>query len=346
MLFHLGVLWRLNELGILGSLKHISAVSGGSILAAFLGLRWARLDFREGVARNFVEEIVTPIRALAGETLDVGSVVRGVLLPESINTQFAAALRHHLYGKATLQDLPTTPTIVINATNLQTGKLWRFSREAMGDWTIGRIPTPRVQLAKAVAASAAFPPLLSPAVLTVKPTDFLPDEAGENTRPPFNSRILLADGGVYDNLGLETAFKLWATLIVSDAGMRPSASPKVGTDPLRQTIRVLEVADAQVRALRKRQLLDLFTRDEPTHNGAYFSTNSDIRNYKLPDTLPCPLERTQQLATVPTRLAKMGKELQQRLINWGYAISDAGARKHLLRAGVRAPEGFPYGSGV
>ena len=37
-LFHLGSLWRLNELGWLKRLAEITSVSGGSITAAYLGL--------------------------------------------------------------------------------------------------------------------------------------------------------------------------------------------------------------------------------------------------------------------------------------------------------------------
>jgi NTE family protein len=40
MVFHLGVLWRLDELGYLARLDRISSVSGGSITAAMLGLKW------------------------------------------------------------------------------------------------------------------------------------------------------------------------------------------------------------------------------------------------------------------------------------------------------------------
>lgn len=36
MLFHLGSLWRLNELGLLQKLNRISSVSGGSLLAGRL----------------------------------------------------------------------------------------------------------------------------------------------------------------------------------------------------------------------------------------------------------------------------------------------------------------------
>jgi NTE family protein len=40
MVFHVGVLWRLYEAGLLGSLKRISSVSGESITSALLGLNW------------------------------------------------------------------------------------------------------------------------------------------------------------------------------------------------------------------------------------------------------------------------------------------------------------------
>ena len=39
-LFHIGSLWRLNELGWLKRLAEITSVSGGSITAGWLGLRW------------------------------------------------------------------------------------------------------------------------------------------------------------------------------------------------------------------------------------------------------------------------------------------------------------------
>ena len=40
MLFHTGVLWRLNEIGWLPKLNRISSVSGGSITAGVLALNW------------------------------------------------------------------------------------------------------------------------------------------------------------------------------------------------------------------------------------------------------------------------------------------------------------------
>src|SRR5215207_6416080 len=66
MLFHLGVLFRLNEAGYLPRLDRVSSVSGGSITASLLGWRWDRLAFDEaGRATNFAEEVAEPLRRLA-----------------------------------------------------------------------------------------------------------------------------------------------------------------------------------------------------------------------------------------------------------------------------------------
>src|ERR1700681_693034 len=78
MLFHLGSLWRLNELGLLPTLDRISSVSGGSIVAGALGLAWSKLDFdAAGVARAFDAQVVAPVRKMASLTIDIPSVLAG-----------------------------------------------------------------------------------------------------------------------------------------------------------------------------------------------------------------------------------------------------------------------------
>lgn len=137
MLFHLGVLWRLNELRLLKTLRRVSSVSGGSITAAVLGFRWDQLDFdQDGVARAFKEKVVEPIRDLADQRLDVASIIKGLFSPGSVADKVANAYDKRLFKGKTLQDLPDdkdgAPRFVINATNIQSGALWRFSRPYMG----------------------------------------------------------------------------------------------------------------------------------------------------------------------------------------------------------------------
>ncbi|SFN88382.1 NTE family protein [Geodermatophilus obscurus] len=345
MLFHVGALWRLNELGRLPRLTRVSSVSGGSITAAVLALGWDRLRFREGVALGFGDVVVRPVRDLAGHTIDVPSVLGGILSPSTVSERVAGTLRRRLYPGATLQDLPEEPRFVINATNLQSGSLWRFSRPYMADHRVGMVRAPAVDLATAVAASAAFPPLLSPVRLTVDPDAFEPRSAGPLATRAFTSEIVLSDGGVYDNLALETAWKRASTILVSDGGGQLEPQARIPSDWPRHALRVNGVIDHQVRNLRKRQLVAAFRRGDRT--GTYWGIRTPIDRYlPLDGALPCPPEQTALLAAVPTRLKRLPSSVQEQLVNWGYAVCDAAVRRHLDPTAA-APAGFPYpGVGV
>lgn len=167
MIFHLGALWRLNELRYLKRISRISSVSGGSITAAVLGVNWQRLDFdNNGVSQHFVKLCVNPIRKMADTTIDLPAIIGGILGPGSINKRVTHAYRKYLFGTMTLQDLPNDtdgPRFIINATNVQSGVLCRFSKPYIWDYRVGRIDAPKLQIAEAVAVSSAFPPVLSPA---------------------------------------------------------------------------------------------------------------------------------------------------------------------------------------
>lgn len=340
MVFHLGVLWRLNELGYLPRLERISSVSGGSITAAALGANWANLNFdAAGVATAFEDRVIEPVRALASRSIDARAIVGGALLPGTIADNVTASYDRHVFHGATLQDLPDRPRFVFNATNVQSGALWRFSKPYMADYRVGRVDRPEVSLAVAVAASSAFPPFLSPLELELPRGLVRPTEGADLHEEPYTTDVLLTDGGVYDNLGLETVWKNYRTVLVSDAGgkLQPDADPE--HDWARHSKRVLDLIDNQVRSLRKRQLIEAYRRSERT--GAYWGIRTNIADYPRTDVLPCPLDRTTDLANIPTRLKRLDAEVQERLINWGYAVCDAAMRSH-VESGVRAPARFPY----
>ena len=119
--------------------------------------------------------------------------------------------------------------------------------------------------------------------------------------------------------------------------MQPQEEPK--SDWPRHAYRVLEIVDNQVRALRKRQVVDSFK--SGIRKGAYWGIRTNIADYGLGDPLPCPFARTLALAETPTRLKRLPDDLQERLINWGYAVCDAALRTHLKPAPAK-PAGFPY----
>lgn len=340
MVFHLGALWRLYEVGLLKGVNRISSVSGGSITAALLALKWNDLSFDPArIQTDFVDHVVRPIRALAGETIDADAVILGIALPGKVSDRVAAAYEHHLFGKATLQDLPDQPRFVINATNVQSGALWRFMKPYMRDYRVGQVKNPTIPLAQAVAASSAFPPVLSPVEMRLDPGQFTPQSGFDLQRKPYTSKVVLTDGGVYDNLGLETVWKRYTTVLVSDGGGKMQAEEEPKSDWARHAYRVLDLIDNQVRSLRKRQVIDSYK--SGTRKGTYWGIRTDIKDYMLPDALACPFERTTELAETPTRLKRMDDALQERLINWGYAVCDAALRRH-VNPGLAAPDGFPY----
>jgi NTE family protein len=345
MLFHVGALWRLNEAGWLSRLDRISSVSGGSIAAAVLGLHWPELTFAAGVASDFETVVVPPLRDLAGHTVDEPAIAAGLLSADTIGERVSAAYRDRLFGDATLQDLPDEPPrFVINATNLASGVLFRFSKDSMADHRVGTIDRPQVPLADAVAASSAFPPVLSPFTLDLRDATWRTVPGNTLTADQWRGELALTDGGVYDNLGLETVWKRCRTVLVSDAGgqIRDDADPP--HDWLRQSRRVLSVVDNQVRDLRKRQIKAGFGLPDSVgahRDGAYWGIRSDIRRYAVEDPMPAPHEDTLRLAEIPTRLKRLDADTQERLINWGYAITDAALRRW-VKPKASPALGWPY----
>jgi NTE family protein len=347
MLFHVGALWRLNQLAYLPRLTRVSSVSGGSITAGTLGLNWGKLGFdATGVGQSFDSALVKPIRKLASATIDEGSILGGLITPrKTISSKVAGHYRKELFGDATLQALPDGrgPRFVINATNLQSGALWRFSRPYMADYKVGMVREPKVALADAVAASSAFPPVLSPLKLKLDASAYETPKPGDGYtlhREPFTTHPVLSDGGVYDNLGLEPANQ-FANVLVSDGGGQMAPEEKVPIDWLRHAIRVNGVIDNQVRSLRKRHLVDEFEADE--RDGTYWGIRSHVADYAPlpPGTLDCPEDKTLVLAETKTRLKKMDDSLQERLINWGYAVCDVAMRRW-VEPQAAPPGGFPY----
>jgi NTE family protein len=347
MLFHLGGLWRLNECALLKDLKRVSSVSGGSITAATLGLNWGGLDWRDGVAANLDELVIAPVRALADETIDVSSVLEGALPFTSVGKRVAHAYREHLFGEATLQALPDDeqaegPRFVICATNLESGVLFRFSRPYAADYRVGTIRTPEIELADAVAASSAFPPILSPFEIDLRRADWETVAGNELVEPVWRGKVKLSDGGVYDNLGLETVWKRCTSVLISDGGGQAADDSDPPGDWPHQSLRVLKVIDNQVRALRKRQAVASYRLG--LRRGGYWGIRSHVADYKLPDPLDAPEELTRVLAETPTRLKKLDGTHQERLVNWGYIICDTAVRRWVKPAGAKRPDRLPYPS--
>lgn len=364
MLFHTGALWRLHEAGILSGISIFSSVSGGSIANGWLALTW---DALMAPGAKFENVFVPGIRDMADTTIDVWAVLTGIwtgMIPKKV----AAAYDRVLFKGKTLQQIPANPRFVYDASNLQTGALWNFRRDKMGDYKIGYIKSPDLPLSVAVGASSAFPPILSPVVLHSPGTFDPPQPPAALQDPRYRSRVVLSDGGVYDNLGLEPIIKSARTVLVSDGGSPFQTKPRpCGFWPL-QILRVLFCEDNQVRGLRKRDLIDrykLYTaltaaKIDPwsipetagvARKGAYWGITTHTDDYEKPDGsrpppgLPCPPNLTEPLARISTRLARMKEKDQEHLINWGYAVCDYAIRTHVDET-IPPADKWPYPRGL
>lgn len=231
--FHVGCLRALHQCGLLSRVSVISSVSGGSVLAGLYCCRDESFDSFESRVRKLLEEglmgriwrsafsmlgikvlLSAALRLLVGFLVSLLRVL-AALIPiaglrsaiREINSEqlsrphtrtdfFERALRDELlFGERRLADLSTQrPRLVINAADLRTQTAFRFTRDAVGSWRTGQVIDVQFHLSEAVAASAAYPILL-PAI--DRKFRFERDGKVEERR------VLLTDGGVYDNLGVK-----------------------------------------------------------------------------------------------------------------------------------------------
>src|SRR5262249_20436194 len=144
----------------------------------------------------------------------------------------------------------------------------------------------------AVAASAAFPFGFSAFRLKMPPADNITriDPWGEERsvsdkrkegHAPSSRPVLLTDGGVYDNLGVEPVWNKYKTLLVSDAGRPFESVPESGQAILTRLKRASDVSMEQVAAVRKRWLVADFLAGKRT--GAIWTLSTLLEDFKLAD---------------------------------------------------------------
>lgn len=295
--FHMGALEELNRLGLLKCLRRISGVSGGAIVAAMLGVKWRLLRFTSaGQAENLRDEIITPLRSLTKTTIDIGAILH--LGIGSANRHLAKRLDQILYGGETLQSFPDDlagPRVILCATDAQRGHLYRMSRPYARDWQEDRPwVDPELPISVAVAASAAFPPLLAPARISTP-----------------NGPKDLIDGGVYDNYGLEVHLRKDYHLLVSDGGQIFSTRRYPSIRPL-ATRRVMTLIEQQGRRLRRRQLA---ARTPGTFS--FWSLSTPVGSYPKESAAFENADSEYGDWTVSTRLAALSEPTAERILEIG-----------------------------
>ena len=335
-LFHAGALRRLNEAGLLAQLTTISSVSGGSIASGLLARLWPTFRFdAAGVVRSF-GGYEAALREVCAHDLRTGPLLLGRLNPlnwpalwsgrRSATDLLARAYDERLTHGLKLGDLPThgepgRPRFVFCASNLQTGVSFELSGGRVGDYLLGYARAPELPVALAVAASSAFPVAFPPLVLALDPERFtggrLPDR---DLRRRLARRVVLSDGGVYDNMGLEPVWKTHRTVLVSDGGkpFAPRAAQRTWLVP--RLLRVQDVIGNQALALRRRWLVASLERGE--YDGAYWGLGTEIGSYPEhgPGFTGPALTRIRE---VRTDLDAFRDGEQRVLLDHGWALADA-----------------------
>lgn len=346
-LFHLGALWRLHELGLLGRVERISCVSGGSIVGAWFASRVAAAqagatsaDFAAWCERvDFGATIAEPFRAIARRDIRTWPVLKDVLRralifgwlwPRSAANDLAEAYARHV-NAGRLRDLPQAPHFVFCATDLTFGVNFEFSRERVGDYQLGYLqrhdegPDPLdLPIALATAASSCFPPVFLP--LSLDTTRYRVTRGhyrGEDGKR-LRQRVRLTDGGVYDNLGTEPVIKRSRRVLISDAGAPFPFHASRYT--LGRLLRYTEVIGNQAYALRRRLFATL--RHHGDIEGAHWTLSErvDAGAFGYSDTLIGEV-----LSRVRTDLDRFDDAEFEVMVNHGYA-SCAAALEH--RAGA------------
>ena len=343
-LFHLGAIWRLNEMAMLPEIGRFSSVSGGSILAGVLAVRRTGLKFQDGVAVNFGEEIVDPIWRFCSRNIDHAAFVFGIVAG---TWKLEQSYRRHLVGESALRDLPDEPEFIFNAAHIETGRNCTLSKTGLHTWRLGDIELPDLELAKAMAASSACPPAFPAVTLRLDASAFIETEYADLfERDDLKSRVSLTDGGAYDNLGLH-AVQSCPTILVSDGSspLRPTRGKRFARQFNHRIMRPMETSLEQTRALRRREIVGQFLSNRK--EGALWYTNTDIRDYPIKSPFPVRPEWNGYFASIRTRLNAFTDAEKSRLINWGYVLCDLSIRSYYRREKalpVRLPfEEFPFG---
>lgn len=324
-LFHLGLIKALrthkrNDRMALEDVREIYSVSGGSILAAHLVRNWkeycgndpqfammekAILAF---ACRNIRDRILRRWMLAGLFGLD-----RGFWLKR----EYRALIGHARIGDCyKVADKP--PTLFMLATSFKTGELCSFShdnftvmrRDVGGRQTCVQAPGGQLELAYAMAASSAFPPLFPP----VRIDDHM---LGNPEAEEFRIPLYLSDGGVFDNLGFEmyrlrheAAKSGPDTLILSNAG--GSFRTAIGDSFSGILSRNIRATDILMR--RVAENTEAAARQMDGVNCMEVRIGKTVSGDSLP-------EATQQrLRLVRTDLNTFGPDLAALLIDHGYRV--------------------------
>ncbi len=365
--FHLGCLRALNQLGLLERVSVLSTVSGGSVIGAYYVAHQGdfaafEAKIRDVLSRGFAKPMARRLFSLLGIKIIAAFITIGLVAlcaaalkllvtiarlisPTSLSDKFEqlkirsplhrfasrttlleATLDDLLFEGASLGALRVQPHLVINATELRTGSAFRFGTLESGSWRWGRLHRNDASVAHAVAASAAYP-LFLPAF-----DETLTFEKDGALR---SSRVVLTDGGIYDNLGLgclwpDRSPDISLNVIPVDTIICCSAGYGLRQDPPSQFIfaRMLSVFSTTFDRAQNAAIHRLHKSKRSGKIKAFILPYLGQLDRELPNP-PANLVRREEAHTYPTNFNAMPSEWINRLSLRGEQLTVCVARAYI-----------------
>ncbi len=355
--FHLGVLRALHDRGVLEHVEVLSTVSGGSLIGAM----WAYSDdniatfdrnvtrlLRSGlnwkIARALLLSKRTPEIAAsatlsaAGKTAAMAVTVAqriGTRLLRSPRTRSVEPRPRQWANRTTaVQDvfariLGDTPIsepkrdvhVIVNACDLRSGSAFRFGSTESGCSRYGTLTDNDVPVSLAVAASAAYPVPL--------PALDLQWNFAARDGTVTAERLLITDGGVFDNLGT--------------SGLEPDRNPRYSTNV--HPVDYIVSADAGQGVMDtnryplwwaariKRSFESVYRKVQDTGKGLIYRHGDldNLEGFVLPflgqiddqlrTVVPPDLVRRDEVIGYPTNFSKMPVDDMERIIRRGEQLT-------------------------
>lgn len=361
-IFHLGVIRRLEELGIMKDVSVLSTVSGGSIIGAYyvcemeerLRKRRAelaqqlddvRLEIFEEIAEAFFDALDHNLRSRA---LIFSLFYHPILFLKSLRPGYTRSdimqkeYDTFFFDGKPLDQLPSVtqrseepcptyligPKLMINTTSLLNGERKAFSRDPIsGINELRKVNRNILPLSRIVGASAGVPGLFP---------------------PTWVSGDLLVDGGVSDNQGIDGLLKEgsetggkndYDLLIVSDASGQLEQLDRIKPKLTTVLGRTMSIFQHEIRNKELGRLLAWKRGEEATsaqgrsNNAREFAFVHLFLNVKdrCEDVPRVASEYIPAIARIRTDLDQFSFVERETLMYHGYTLVDAQLKKHCRR---------------
>lgn len=327
----------------LTGIKYITSVSGGSILAAHLVSNWERytdLDHPEKfdeAAQEIISFIRRDIRGRIVRRLPLNMFpysltvvwrripwLKNKDIPKSLNRSTSDSLERYyskfLFKHGTLKGLKsqngTRPDLFLMTTNLGGENAYaEFNSEGLRTFDLANAGGDTVPLARAVAASSAFPGMFTPVRHFASNDD--------------DVEFKLSDGGIFDNLGIRKFAELLKSsaaegnpireVYVSDASVEPKRN--FGLEFLEPVTIPLRAADILMSRVYDLEIESAKELRKQAHN-------CEFRFFRLrhefsdgADSSRIPQDYSSKLASVRTDLDRFSDLEIAALVRHGYSVA-------------------------